>query len=344
MRHLELIKVVVALAVGLSAGVPAFAQLRRDSAPLKLGAQGPEGSPHRRQEWQLPTADQITASRALLFRPDGKGPFRLAVIAHDSPATRQVRAQMPQPDYPALTSALIARGFAVLIPQRLGHGKTGGPFLEDPETCDAADYAASAQTIGEAIVAALTYLRTQPFVRKEAAVVIGHGAGGWGALSLADQSVKNISAIVVFAPGRDARRDRDKRDIGACAMDKFLDVIKDFGDGAKVPVTWIVAENDLLYPPEFSKTLADAYRDAGGKIDFQLVSKFAEDGHALIETQDAAIIEPLLATVPELNAAIPVARVAAPAPAGASGQVNAAPKDAAPKSFLQKILPSRAKQ
>ena len=58
---------------------------------------------------------------------------------------------MPQPEYPALAAALVARGFAVIIPQRLGHGKTGGPYLEDPEGCDNGEYALSAQATGEAI-------------------------------------------------------------------------------------------------------------------------------------------------------------------------------------------------
>ena len=78
------------LAVGLSSQAPAWGENR-------LGAQGNEGSPNRRQDWLVPTQDQITPSRAVLFRPPGKGPFRLAVIAHASTQNRLARAQMPQP-------------------------------------------------------------------------------------------------------------------------------------------------------------------------------------------------------------------------------------------------------
>ena len=94
-------------------------------AERRLGAQGVEGAPHRRHEWLVPAPDPAMPSRALLFRPPGKGPFRIAVIAHASTQNRLARAQMPQPDYPGLTAALVARGFAVLVPQRLGHGQTG---------------------------------------------------------------------------------------------------------------------------------------------------------------------------------------------------------------------------
>jgi len=34
-----------------------------------------------------------------------------------------------------------SRGFAVLVPQRLGHGATGGKYIEDQGGCNEADYA-----------------------------------------------------------------------------------------------------------------------------------------------------------------------------------------------------------
>lgn len=308
MTRLELLKAALALATSLAWCDPAAAQLRRDAPVVKMGAQGAEGQPNHRQEWLVPTPDQIVGSRAILFRPDGKGPFRLALIAHDSPATRQARALMPQPDYPGLAAALVARGFAVIVPQRLGHGKTGGPFLEDPENCDAAEYAMAAQATGEAIVTAMTFMRAQTFIRKDSSVIVGHGAGGWGALHLADQSPKNISAIIVFAPGRDARKEKDKREITACANDKFLDVVKESGEDAKVPVTWIVAENDLLFPPEFSKTLSDAFINAGGKVDFRVLPPFGRDGHALAETGEQAMMDQIIAGAAGLNVQPPVAQ------------------------------------
>lgn len=289
---------VVVAAVSLSYGSPSDAQLR-PVVQLKTGAHGSEGTPFRRQEWLVPTQDQITHSRAMLFRPEGKGPFRLALIAHASTQNRMRRAQMPQPDYPALTAALVARGFAVLVPQRLGHGKTGGPYLEDQEGCDNADYAMSAQATAESITAAMSFMRAQPFIRKDAAVVIGHSAGGWGALSLVDQSPKNISAIIAFAPGRGGHK--DGRPNAICAPDKLVAAATDFGDGAKVPLTWIVAQNDSYFSPEFSKELADAYIGAGGKADFLVLPPVGDEGHWLAETKDQPLMDSLLSAATGLN-------------------------------------------
>jgi dienelactone hydrolase len=290
----------VLLAVGLSSVAPALGENR-------LGPQGTEGSPNRRQEWLVPTQDQITPSRAILFRPAGKGPFRLALIAHASTQNRLARAQMPQPEYPALAAALVARGFAVLVPQRLGHGKTGGPYLEDQEGCEAAEYAMSARTTAEAITTALTFMRAQAFVRKDASVIVGHSAGGWGALALADQSPKSISAIIVFAPGRGGRANDRAGNI--CAPDKLIAAATEFGDGAKIPVTWLVAQNDSYFPPEFSKKMADAFIEAGDdKVDFQVLPAFGNEGHWLAEAGEQALFDSLIANAPGLNVQAPVAQ------------------------------------
>src|ERR1700742_4037155 len=124
-----------------------------------LGPRGAEGEPNRAQAWLVPSPDPATASHAVLFRPPGEGPFRLAIIAHASTDIVLHRALMPQPQYRALASLLVAQGFAVLVPERPGHGATGGRYLEDQHGCDAAEYAHSGRATAEEISAALNYLR-----------------------------------------------------------------------------------------------------------------------------------------------------------------------------------------
>jgi len=300
MTFLECFKAALALVViGALSHVPAFGETR-------LGAQGAEGSPNRRQEWLVPTQDQITPSRAVLFRPPGKGPFRIAVIAHASTQNRLQRAQMPQPEYPALAAALVARGFAVLVPQRPGHGKTGGPYLEDQDGCDTAEYTLSARSTGEAITTALSFMRTQSFVRKDASVIVGHSAGGWGALELTDRSPKDISAIIVFSAGRGGRKDDRANTI--CAPDKLIAAAKEFGEDAKVPVTWIAVENDSYFSPEFSKRMADAFTEAGDdKVDFQVLPAFGNEGHWLAESGEQSALDAILANAAGLNVQAPAA-------------------------------------
>lgn len=268
-------------------------------AEVRLGPQGRETSPNRRQDWLVPSQDLVTPSRAVLFRPAGQGPFRLAIIAHASTQNRLQRAQMPQPEYPGLTAALVARGFAVLVPQRPGHGKTGGPYLEDQNGCDNAQYTLSGQTTGDSILAALRYMREQPFVRKDAAIVVGHSAGGWGALFLAERDPKSISAIILFAPGRGGRANDRAGTI--CASDRLLEAAAGLGKGARIPVTWLVTENDSYFPPAFSQRMADAFRDAGGKVDFRVLPPFGSEGHWLAESKEEGLLSLLIANASGLN-------------------------------------------
>ncbi|TFV72440.1 alpha/beta fold hydrolase [Bradyrhizobium frederickii] len=252
-------------------------------AQVTFGPSGEEGEPLRRQKWLLPSLDTGIAAHAVLYRPAGAGPFPLAVIAHASTQNGLRRAQMPQPEYRPLAAYLVARGYAVLVPERLGHGATGGRYVEDQGGCDEADYARSGRATAEQIRLALDHLRKQDFIRKEAAIVIGHSAGGWGALALASADPKTISAIAAFAPGRGGHANDEPNRI--CAPHTLLAAAAEFGTGARIPVTWLVAGNDSYFAPAFSKSLADAFRRGGGKTDFRTLPALGSEGHWSIESE-----------------------------------------------------------
>src|SRR4029079_279954 len=154
MRSLKTLLVLLSLLV-LAGQTPAY------------GPAGAEGTPGREQPWLVPTPEGDRPARAVLFRPAGEGPFRLVVIAHATTQNVLSRAQMPQPEYRALAAFLVARGYAVLVPERLGHGATGGTYKEDQGGCDEADYVRSGRATDEQILRALTWLRDKPFIRPD---------------------------------------------------------------------------------------------------------------------------------------------------------------------------------
>jgi dienelactone hydrolase len=270
------------------------------TAQVTVGGVGPEAAPDRMQQWLVPTPDPVTAAHALLFRPEGDGPFRLAVIAHASVQNVLRRAQMPQPEYPALSAWLVARGFAVLVPERLGHGATGGKYLEDQGGCDEADYAGAGRATAGEISAALDYLRGQSFIRKDGAVIVGHSAGGWGALALAHDNPAGVSDIIAFAPGRGGHANDFPNQV--CAPHTLISAATEFGKGARVPVTWLVAANDTYFSPALSRQIADGFRGGGGKVDFRVLPASGNEGHWLAETESGVKI-----AGPELDRALKLA-------------------------------------
>jgi dienelactone hydrolase len=269
-------KAVFALAVlGLVCAPGAMAQTR-------FGAQGPEREPNRRQSWLVPSPDPDSAAHAWLFRPPGGGPFPLALIAHASTQNVLRRAQMPQPEYRALSAWLVARGFAVLVPERLGHGATGGRYLEDQGGCDEANYSRAGYATADSIKAALDYLLDQSFVRRDGAVIVGHSAGAWGALALAAENPRGVVGIVAFAPGRGGQANDLPNQV--CAPPTLISAAAEFGADARVPVTWLVAANDTYFSPDLSKQLADAFRSGGDRVDFHVLAASGGEGHWLAET------------------------------------------------------------
>jgi dienelactone hydrolase len=252
-------------------------------AQPQLGAQGTEGEPNRMQQWLVPSPDLATMPHALLFRPPGDGPFRLAVIAHASTQNVLRRAQMPQPEYRALAGWLVARGFAVLVPERPGHGATGGKYLEDQGGCDEADYISAGRATADEIAAAVGLVRKQDFIRQDGIVVIGHSAGAWGALALASESPRDVAAIIAFAPGRGGHANDLPNQV--CAPHTLMSAAAQFGKAARVPVTWLVAANDSYFSTTLSKQLAEAFRGGGGKVEFRVLAASGSEGHWLPETE-----------------------------------------------------------
>jgi dienelactone hydrolase len=253
------------------------------TAQTRFGVQGAEGEPNRMQSWLVPSPDPATAAHAVLFRPPGDGPFRLAVIAHASTQNVLRRAQMPQPEYRALAAFLVARGFAVLVPERPGHGATGGKYLEDQGGCDEADYSRSGGATADEIAAAAGFARQQSFVRHDGMIVVGHSAGAWGALALASENPQDVSAIIVFAAGRGGHANDFPNQV--CAPHSLLAAAGEFGKAARVPVSWLVAANDSYFSPDLSKQLADAFRSGGDKVEFHVLPASGSEGHWLAETE-----------------------------------------------------------
>ncbi|WP_315800823.1 alpha/beta hydrolase family protein [Bradyrhizobium sp. SZCCHNS3002] len=270
-----------------------------------FGPASPEAEPARRQQWLIPSTATEIPAHAILYRPAGDGPFPLAVIAHASTQNPLRRAELPQPAYAALARLLVGRGYAVLVPERLGHGRTGGPYVEDQGGCADADYEKAGRATAAQISRALAYMREQPFAAKGGAVVIGHSAGGWGALALADQPPQIVSAIIVFAPGRGGHADDVPGRV--CAEARLLDTARAFGRSARAPVTWLVATNDSYFPPPLSRRLAEAFNSAGGRAGFNLLPSSGEEGHWMIEHDDGVALAANL-----LSKALTTARRSAP--------------------------------
>ena len=252
------------------------------------GPQGPEEGISRRQLWLLSLPGERMLMRALVFRPPGAGPFPLAVINHGSAQNAEHRARAPLPEYGIASRWFLDRGYAVVVPQRPGHGETGGPYLEDQGRCETADYHGSGLATADSIQAAIDDMTAEPFVRKSGVVVVGLSAGGWGSLALASRNPKMVTAVINIAGGRGGRAD-DKPE-NNCAPDRLVAAAGEFGLAARIPTLWLYSENDSYFAPALSRRMYETFRNTGGSAEYRLLPPFGADGHLLINSSDAFVL------------------------------------------------------
>jgi dienelactone hydrolase len=250
------------------------------SEPL-AGAQKAEPGAFRRDVWGVPAAQRGVMMRTTLFRPPGPGPFPLVVVNHGTTQNAERRRLLKAPDFDAMAQWFVRRGFAVAVPQRPGHGETGGDYREDQGGCDEADFARAGLGAAESIAAAVGYLRAQSFVRRTGVIVVGQSAGGWAALAFASRAPAGVGAVIDFAGGLGGRSwDRPDNN---CAPDRLVATAAEFGRTTRIPTLWVYTENDTYFAPRLSGAMADAFRAAGGPVDYALLPAFGDDGHFMAE-------------------------------------------------------------
>jgi pimeloyl-ACP methyl ester carboxylesterase len=247
-------------------------------------AAGTDGAARDQLHW-IPYPAPPNARTALLLaricRPEGGGPAKLAILNHGSPPSADTRPKM-QPTSCAheTTQWFLERGFVVVYPMRRGYGETGGRWMEDYDGCRGTpNYRRGGLTTADDIEAAVAYGQTLPFVRKEATLVVGQSAGGWGTVALASRNPANVAAIVDFAGGRGGHY--ENRPNNNCRPDVLVETAGDFGRTARRPMLWVFTPNDSYFAPAISRAMHEAFVRNGGIAQFEMLPPFGRDGHSL---------------------------------------------------------------
>jgi dienelactone hydrolase len=149
-----------------------------------------------------------------VFKPAGRGPFKILLYAHGRPGYASERAQFKEPLFTRHVQYWQAKGYAVVAPIRPGYGTppsgTGGADQESsgvgyneagqcirqPRPEQLANNAAAAQR------AALDWVRQQPWARKDHIVLEGRSGGGLATVALCAATVNdaNYTNITANAP------------------------------------------------------------------------------------------------------------------------------------------------
>lgn len=201
-----------------------------------------------------------------LWKPDGAGPFPAIVWNHGS-------EKLPG-SQPGLGAYYTAHGYVFFVPHRRGQGRSPGSYIQDlvaeaPLRARAERMVELQQAEVVDVVAAVNYIKAQPFVDGGRIAISGCSFGGIQTLLAGEQDL-GVKALIPFAPG-------------AMSWEQNLplhDLLLRAIDSARAPVFLIQAENDYDLAPShaLSKEASKKGKDLQSKI-YPVFGKGHQEGH-----------------------------------------------------------------
>ena len=129
-----------------------------------------------------------------LFKPDGDGPFPLAVINHGQAPGNPVFQERAR--FLVATREFVRRGYAVALPMRMGFSKSSGAYASG-----GCNIAANGELQAQWVDGVLEWLRAQPYVDAERIVLIGQSHGGLTTMALGARNPAGVRGLINFAGG-----------------------------------------------------------------------------------------------------------------------------------------------
>lgn len=245
----------------LAIGVPAFA-----AAPL------PE------QVVMVPKTSGLftTELETGIYRPEGEGPFPIAVINHGK-ASGDPRFQARYRPQGAIRFFL-ARGYAVVVPMRQGFSKSSGSYIGG-----GCNVESNGREQAGDVAAALDFVGAQPWADAARTVVVGQSHGGWTTLALGTLGRPGVKGLVNFAGGL-----RQEQCVGW--QQGLIGAAGHYGREARAPSLWFYGDNDSYFQPFVWQGMHEAYVAAGGAARLVAFGTFGGDAHSMFGAADGARI------------------------------------------------------
>jgi carboxymethylenebutenolidase len=185
----------------------------------------------------FPSGDLVL--RGFLYKPRGDGPFPAIIWNHGS---EKLPGQQPE-----LARFYLKLGFVFFLPHRHGQGRSPGDYIQDliekyaaiekDRTLVRKYVVRLHEEYNRDVVAAVEWLKDQPFVDQQHLVMSGCSYGGIQTLLTAEKGL-GIRAFVPFAPAAKSWANTELRK-------RLLEAVR----GAKAPLFLIQAQNDFSLGP-----------------------------------------------------------------------------------------------
>lgn len=216
--------------------------------------------------------------KGFIYKPSGTGPFPAILWNHGS--ERQPGWQ------PELAAFYNSKGFVFFIPHRHGHGRSPGEYIADRQRKFEEAHKNDRMAVWKEqvrlleeynpdVVAAVAWLKAQPYVDKNGIVMSGCSYGGIQTL-LSGEKALGVRAFIPFAPAAMSWANVELRK-------RLLRSVND----AKAPLFLLQAQNDYSTGP--AEVLGAAIRKRGAPNGSKLYPAFGtthQQGHGAFACWD----------------------------------------------------------
>jgi dienelactone hydrolase len=202
-----------------------------------------------------------------LYKPEGPGPFPVAVINHGK-AYGDARFQSRYRPLGAVRY-FMQRGYAVVVPMRQGFSRSGGSYVSGGCNVGGNGLAQAGD-----VRAVLDHVAAQPWADKNNMVVLGQSHGGWTTLALGVQGYPGVKALVNFAGGL-------RQNACPAWENGLVRAAADYGKQTTLPSLWFYGDNDSYFSTATYQAMYSAYTAAGGPGRLVAFGHFGADAHHL---------------------------------------------------------------
>jgi dienelactone hydrolase len=221
---------------------------------------------------------------AYLYKPEGAGPFPLIVYNHGSAVPGEEAKEWPAP---YIARLFVPAGYAVLVPERRGYGKSEGvPFSKDIGDDRGPRFVERQRSEAGDINAAVEHVlaRREASIDATRVVIMGYSFGGI-VTTLAAGRGDRYAAFVVQAPGA----------LNWNRSEGLRDALLDAASRIRVPAWCGVAENDAT--TESARQVCARIAKTGAKTELKVYPPFTgggerpgtPPGHALFGPRGVAV-------------------------------------------------------
>lgn len=213
----------------------------------------------------------------IIFRPQGDGPFPLVVYNHGRavPAKRATQGRS-RPEH--LARYLVAKGFVVMAPTRVGYAETYGDF--DPEEnggCTSPRIEPMSIAASDQVLATVELAKTLSYVDASRWIVAGQSVGGLTTVTTVGRNPAGLLGGINFSGGTGGNP--DERPGNPCSPNTIAQYWSGLAKTAKAPMLWLYWQNDKYWGDDYPRKWHKAWTDGGGRAAMTQFAPSGDDGH-----------------------------------------------------------------